>query len=143
MPRRTRPRRASHSVGGRACNAPLQTRPKTRLRRARKNVPVDAPATRLQKKRACGRACDVQGHVQSGTLAYSHAGFLLAGRRAWITACARLLHGRAPVLSCVRSLRASVHHVFAALRLARACKRAWHGHRGRAWRRAWRAWQGA
>ena len=126
--RRTRLRRASHSVGGRACNAPLQTRTWTRLRRARKNAPVDvdAPATRLQKracgrasknapvdapaarlqKRACGRACNAPAMYRGTPLArlfsrerwhtYNHAVFLLAGRRAWITACARLLYGRAP-----------------------------------------------
>ena len=72
----------------RACDAPPKTRLWTRLQRASKN----APATRLR----CTGARAFGAAFQSGALAYSHPVFLLAGRRAWITACARLLHGRAP-----------------------------------------------
>ena len=175
--RRPRPRRASHSVGGRACNAPLPTRPWTRLRRPRKNappkrasknMPVGAPATRLQK-RACGRACHAPPKTRLLTRlqrASKNAPVdapamyratplvrLLAGRRAWIAACARLLHGRAPEHTPSPPLLYAcpvLRPVLARVRPSRLCGGcASHAPADAPetatvvapWRRAWSAWQ--
>ena len=105
---------------GRACDGPPKTRLWTRLQRASKNATVDAPATRLQSTGAhLWRGFSV-GHagIQScGVFACRAArldqparGYFMAGRLS--TRPARLFC--TPVLSCVRSLHASVHHVFAA-----------------------------